>query len=160
MEKPLRVLHVEDNAVDADLMARVFKDAGRDVAWTRVETEAGYLAALDAAPDIVISDYSLPQFSGLRALELLRARSRELPFILVSGTIGEERAAQIIRLGADDYLLKDRLARLPGAVAKVVAEAQERVASRREKAEMEAGLRRAQVMAKLAHVITGADGAF
>jgi diguanylate cyclase (GGDEF)-like protein/PAS domain S-box-containing protein len=159
-KKRLRVLHVEDNPVDADLVARVFKEAGYGVAWTRVDTEAGYLAALDAAPDVVISDYSLPQFSGTRALELLRARSRELPFILVSGTIGEERAAQIMRLGADDYLLKDRLARLPAAVERIVADAVERVETRRAKAEVDAGLRRAQVMAKLAHIVTGAAGAF
>jgi len=148
VEKRLRVLHVEDNLLDADLLARVFKQAGHDVAWTRVDTEAGYLAALDAAPDIVVSDYALPEFSGLRALELLRARSRDLPFILVSGTIGEEKAAQIIRLGANDYLLKDRLARLPGAVEKAVAEAQERVAGRRARREMQA------------HIITGPDGEF
>jgi diguanylate cyclase (GGDEF)-like protein/PAS domain S-box-containing protein len=160
VKKQLRVLHVEDNDLDADLLARAFRESGRDVAWTRVETEADYLAALDAAPDIVVSDYALPRFSGLRALELLRARSRDVPFILVSGTIGEERAAQIIRLGADDYLLKDRLARLPGAVEKAVADAQERVAGRKARREMEAGLRRAQVMAKLAHVITDADGEF
>ena len=160
MKKQLRALHVEDNPLDADLVARVFKEAGVDVAWTRVDTEADYLAALNAGPDIVISDYALPQFSGLRALELLRARSRDLPFILVSGTLGEEKAVQIIRLGADDYLLKDRLARLPAAVEKAVAEAAGRRASRRARAEVEAGLRRAQAMAKLAHVITGPDGEF
>src|SRR5439155_24852198 len=71
-----------------------------------------------------------------------------------------ERAAEIMRLGADDYLLKDRLARLPAAVEKAVAQARERAASRKVRREMEAGLRRAQVMAKLAHIITGPDGAF
>jgi diguanylate cyclase (GGDEF)-like protein len=156
----LRILLVEDNPADAELLMRAFRDAGRDAEWTRVETEADYLAALAAAPDVVISDYSLPHFSGVRAIELLRARSRELPFVLVTGTIGEEKAAHIMRLGADDYLLKDRLARLPAAVEKAVAEARERIASRRARREMEAGLRRAQIMAKLAHVITGADGAF
>jgi diguanylate cyclase (GGDEF)-like protein len=160
MPSPLRILHVEDNPADAELLVRAFREAGRDATWTRVDSEEAYLAALDTAPDIVVSDYSLPRFSGARALELLRTRSRELPFILVSGTIGEEKAAQIMRLGATDYLLKDRLARLPAAVEKAVAEARERVASRRARREMEAGLRRAQVMAKLAHIITGPGGEF
>jgi diguanylate cyclase (GGDEF)-like protein len=160
MTGTLRILILEDDPGDADLAMLVFRQAGRDVAWTHVDNEADYLAALDAAPDIVISDYSLPRFSGPRALELLRARSRDVPFILVSGTIGEEKAVQIMRLGATDYLLKDRLARLPAAVEKAVAEARERVAGRRTRREMEAGLRRAQAMARLAHIITGPDGEF
>jgi diguanylate cyclase (GGDEF)-like protein/PAS domain S-box-containing protein len=153
----LRVLHVEDNPLDAELMSRLFTDSGcYEVAWTRVETEADYLSALASGTDIVIADYSLPQFSGLRALELLKGRQPDLPFILVSGTIGEEKAAEAIRLGAHDYLLKDRLTRL----VRAVAEAMERAAHKKAKADIEAGLRRAQAMAKLAHVITGPDGAF
>ncbi|HYR34789.1 MAG TPA: EAL domain-containing protein [Burkholderiales bacterium] len=160
MTGALRILLVEDNPDDAELLLRAFREAGRDAAWTRVETEEDYVAALAAGPDIVVSDYSLPSFSGPRAVELLRARSRDLPFILVTGTIGEEKAAQIMRMGANDYLLKDRLARLPGAVEKAVAEARERAASRTARYEMQAGLRRAQAMARLAHIITTADGAF
>jgi diguanylate cyclase (GGDEF)-like protein len=156
----LRVLHVEDNPLDAQLMVRAFQTSGYEVAWTRVETQADYEAALEALPQVVIADYQLPQFSGLRALELLKRRSPDVPFILVTGTIGEEKAAEAIRLGANDYLLKDRLARLPSAVQKAVDDAQERAAHKRARAEIEAGLRRAQAMAKLAHVITGADGAF
>jgi diguanylate cyclase (GGDEF)-like protein/PAS domain S-box-containing protein len=156
LKRQLKILHVEDDPLDADLMSRVFKEAGYDVAWTRVETEAGYLAALASAHDVVIADYTLPQFSGLRALELQKQRDPDIPFILVSGTIGEEKAAEAMRLGAHDYLLKDRLGRL----VRVVADALDRVADRKAKADIEAGLRRAQAMAKLAHVITGPDGAF
>jgi diguanylate cyclase (GGDEF)-like protein/PAS domain S-box-containing protein len=156
----LRVLHVEDNPLDALLMARAFENAAYGVAWTRVETEAEYHAALETLPQVVIADYTLPQFSGLRALEILKQARPEVPFILVSGTIGEEKAAEVIRLGADDYLLKDRLARLPLAVERAVNEAEDRAAHEIAKAEIEAGLRRAQRMAKLAHVITGPDGAF
>src|SRR4051812_29743599 len=160
MKGQLRVLHVEDDPLDAELIASVFEEGDYDFAWTRVETEAAYESALDSMPDAVIADYTLPQFSGLRALEILKLARPEVPFILVSGTIGEERAAEAIRLGAHDCLLKDRLGRLPSAVKKAVDDAQERVATRRAKAEIEAGLRHAQVMAKLGHVITGPGGAF
>ncbi|HXL75682.1 MAG TPA: EAL domain-containing protein [Burkholderiales bacterium] len=159
-KKRLRILHVEDNPLDAELIARAFEEAGYDIAWTRVETEAEYQAALASMPQVVIADYSLPQFNALRALEILKQTRPELPFILVTGTIGEEKAAEAIRLGADDYMLKDRLARLPLAVEKAVREAEERAAHKRATAEVEAGLRRAQAMAKLAHVVTGPGGAF
>ena len=141
-------------------MARAFEKAGYDIAWTRVETEAEYESALASLPQVVISDYTLPQFSALRALEILKRARPEIPFILVTGTIGEEKAAEAIRLGADDYMLKDRLARLPSAVEKAVRDAEQRAAHKRATAEIEAGLRRAQVMAKLAHVVTGPGGAF
>jgi len=160
LKRRLRILHVEDNPLDAQLIARAFEQAGYDVAWTRVETEAEYQAALASLPQVVISDYTLPQFSALRALEILRRARPEIPFILVTGTIGEEKAAEAIRLGADDYMLKDRLARLPLAVEKAVRGAEQRAAQKRGTAEIEAGLRRAQLMAKLGHVITGPDGSF
>jgi diguanylate cyclase (GGDEF)-like protein/PAS domain S-box-containing protein len=160
LKKRLRILHVEDNPLDAQLMTRAFEKAGYDVAWTRVETEAEYQAALASLPQVVISDYTLPQFNALRALEILKQARPEIPFILVTGTIGEEKAAEAVRRGADDYMLKDRLARLPLAVEKAVREAEERAAHKRATAEIEAGLRRAQAMAKLAHVVTGPHGVF
>jgi diguanylate cyclase (GGDEF)-like protein len=135
----LRLVHVEDNPADAELMARTLREAGYEVDWQRVETEDTFLRALESTPDVVIADYDLPRFSGLRALELLRQRHTHMPFIVVSGTIGEERAAETIRLGADDYLLKDRLARLPAAVRNAVGRERERAA--REKAQSELGAR-------------------
>ncbi len=131
MKKRLRILHVEDNPLDATLIARALEKIGYDVEWARVETEADYEAALETLPAVVIADYSLPNFSGLRALELLKRRHPDIPFILVSGTVGEERAVEAIRLGAEDYLLKDRLVRLPAAVEKAVRDAEERVTQQR-----------------------------
>ena len=136
------MLHVEDDSDDAQFVARVFEKAGYEVAWTRAQAEAEYRSALAATPQAVIADYSLPQFSGLQALEILKQTAPDVPFILVTGTIGEERAAEIMRLGASDYLLKERLARLPVAVERAVREAEQRVADRKAKAEAEAGLRR------------------
>src|SRR6267143_5607862 len=117
MTQPLRVLIVEDNATDAELVLRELRRAGFDPDWQRVDTEADYLAGLDPALDIILSDYSMPQFSGLRALELLKERKLEIPFILVSATIGEETAVTAMRSGAADYLLKDRLTRLGQSVS-------------------------------------------
>ncbi|MEA3193505.1 MAG: diguanylate cyclase [Betaproteobacteria bacterium] len=133
MKKRLRVLHVEDNPLDAQLIARAFADAGYDVHWLRAETEAEYESALAASPEVVIADYHLPQFTGLRALEILKRAKLEIPFILVSGTVGEEKAVEAIRLGADDYLLKDRLGRLSSAVERAL----ERLADKRARAAAE-----------------------
>jgi diguanylate cyclase (GGDEF)-like protein/PAS domain S-box-containing protein len=160
VRRQIRVLHVEDNPLDAMLVARALQKAGYDIDLSRVQTEEEYRAALESIPEIVICDYALPQFDGLRALEILKQTHPEIPFILVTGTIGEEKAAEITRLGASDYLLKEHLARLPVAVEKAVQEAEQHAAAQKAKAEAEAGLRRAQAMAKLAHVITGPDGVF
>jgi len=120
MTQPLRVLIVEDNATDAELVLRELRRAGFDPDWRRVDTEADYLANLNPALDIILSDYSMPQFSGLRALELLKEKKLEIPFILVSATIGEEIAVSAMRSGAADYLLKDRLTRLGQSVSHAV----------------------------------------
>jgi PAS domain S-box-containing protein len=116
MARPLRVLIVEDNVTDAELILRELRRAGFEPDANRVDTEADYLASLDSELDMILSDYSMPQFSGLRALELLKERKLEIPFILVSATIGEETAVTAMRSGAADYLLKDRLTRLGQAV--------------------------------------------
>jgi len=116
MPRPLKVLIAEDNLDDAELLVRRLRQAGYEPNWTRVDTEADYLAALGPTIDIVLSDYVMPQFNGLRALELLKKSFPETPFIVISGTIGEETAVAAMKLGATDYLLKDRLARLPQAI--------------------------------------------
>ena len=116
MPSPFRVLIVEDFAPDADLMAAELRRAGFDPEWQRVDTESDYLAGLDEVPDVVLADYSLPQFDMLRALRLLQERELDIPFIVVSGTIGEEEAAECVKRGAADYLLKDRMGRLGQAV--------------------------------------------
>ena len=129
----IRLLIVEDNPSDADLMLRELRRAGFDPDWRRVETETDFLASLDPEPDLILSDYALPQFSGLRALQLVGERGLKIPFILVSATIGEETAVAAMREGAVDYLLKDRLARLGPAVAQALE--QSKLRQGRERAE-------------------------
>lgn len=131
VQQTLRVLIVEDRPFDAELLATTLEGAGYRVTWSRVENESGYLSALDTAPDLILSDYSLPHFSGLRALALLQQRGLDIPFIIVSGTIDDEQAVSVMRAGADDYLLKDRLARLGAAVATVCEKNQLRSAKQR-----------------------------
>ncbi|MEO7913411.1 MAG: response regulator, partial [Roseiflexaceae bacterium] len=116
MVVPLRVLVLEDRPADAELALRELRRAGFAPEWQRVETEADYLAGLDPTLDLILADYSLPQFDAIQALELVRARGLDTPFIIVSGTIGEESAVAAMQKGADDYVLKDRLARLGSAV--------------------------------------------
>lgn len=116
MPEQLRALILDDNPSDAELMAHELRRAGLDPVWTRVDTEAAFVAALDGAPDVILADYSLPGFDALRALRHLRERQLDIPCLVVTGTLGDELAAECIKQGACDYLLKDRLGRLGGAV--------------------------------------------
>lgn len=126
MPQPLHLLVVEDNAADAELLIRELGRAGFAPRWKRVDTADQFKAELAGDYDLVLSDFHLPQFSGMRALEILKESGRDLPFILVSGMVGEDVAVEAIRRGAADYLLKDRLARLSEAVKRALAEAAER----------------------------------
>jgi len=113
MNMPLRVLIVEDSPDDATFVLRELKRGGFDPASTRVETPAEFGSALDGRNwDVVISDHTLPGFGSLEALELLQAKQLDIPFIVVSGTIGEEAAVSALKAGACDFLVKGRLARL------------------------------------------------
>ena len=112
MPRPLKVLIVEDNPADAELALRQLRRDGFEPEWERVDTEDAYLARLQVGLDLILSDYDMPLFSGLRALELLKTSGLDVPFVLVSGTIGEDIAVIAMKKGASDYLLKDRLARL------------------------------------------------
>jgi PAS domain S-box-containing protein len=122
MTQPLRVLIAEDNLADAELLLRELRRAGFEPNATRVDTEADYLTHLHDDLDLILADYAMPQFTGLRALELLKQWALPIPFILVSGTMGEETAVAAMRSGAADYLLKDRLTRLGQAVHRVLEE--------------------------------------
>jgi PAS domain S-box-containing protein len=122
MPQALKVLIVEDDSADAELVVRELRRAGFDPDWQRVDTEAEYLERLQCDLDLVLSDYVMPQFSGLRALELLKQSRLDIPFIIVSGTIGEDTAVAAMKHGAGDYLLKDRLGRLGAAVTHAMAE--------------------------------------
>jgi two-component system, cell cycle sensor histidine kinase and response regulator CckA len=120
MATPLNILIVEDSPNDADLVLFELRRAGYTPRWKRVETESDFLAELKKLPDIVLSDYSLPEFSGLRAAELLQKSGLNIPFILISGTVGEDVAVEAMKLGATDYLLKDRLVRLAQSVERAL----------------------------------------
>jgi PAS domain S-box-containing protein len=113
MKKPLRVIIIEDSEDDATLVVRALQVFGYEVLFERVDTSEGLQEAFERDPwDLVISDYSLPRFSVPEALKLLEKSGLELPFIIVSGKIGEETAVKMMKLGAHDYLLKDNLSRL------------------------------------------------
>ena len=115
-EAPLRLLHLEDSELDHVLMLLHLQRGGLRVESQRVDSEADFLLALEQPWDVIVSDYNLPGFSGLVALDLLMARGTEVPFILVSGEIGEDTAVEAMRNGASDYLLKNNLNRLAPAL--------------------------------------------
>jgi len=117
----IRLLHLEDSEPDHILAMAYLQRSGTVVDARRIESRAEFEAALDEPWDIVLSDYHLPGFGGLEALQMLRASGRPLPFILVSGQIGEDTAVEAMRNGASDYLLKANLARLAPAVEHAIA---------------------------------------
>jgi PAS domain S-box-containing protein/putative nucleotidyltransferase with HDIG domain len=123
MAAKLKVLIVEDSAADTELALHELRHFGYDPEWTRIETEPEFLAQIDQGWEIILSDYNLPEFSGFRALELLRERDPDLPFIIVSGTIGEDKAVATMKAGANDYIIKDRMARLGPAVERELRDA-------------------------------------
>jgi CheY-like chemotaxis protein len=113
---PLRLLILEDNPSDAALVLHALRGAGFDPTADRVETEQEFRDRLRSIPEVILADFSLPEFDALSALEILRESQLDIPFIIVSGTIGEERAVEVMRKGASDYIIKDRLGRLGQAV--------------------------------------------
>jgi len=126
----VRILHLEDDDMDAELIAATL-GAGLDCELKRVVTRADYMAALEqGAFDLILADYALPSFSGPAALTAARARQPELPFIFLSGTLGDERAVDTLKAGATDYVLKDHLSRLVPVVRRALDEAAERAARR------------------------------
>ncbi|MDL2357272.1 MAG: ATP-binding protein [Pseudomonadota bacterium] len=128
----LAALLVEDSESDAELVLRCLKKAGFEVELERVETEPQMRAALAIRRwDIILSDYNLPQFSASAALVLMHESMQDLPFIVVSGKIGEEVAVALMRAGAHDYVMKDNLARLPPAITRELDEAARRIEHRR-----------------------------
>ncbi len=124
MSKPLRVLIVEDSEDDTELLLRELRRSDYDLTHERVETAPAMRAALARQPwDLVIADYSMPHFSAPAALALLKESGFDLPFIIVSGTIGEERAVAAMKTGAHDYLIKGHLARLVPVIERELREA-------------------------------------
>ena len=129
---PVRLLLLEDNQLDADLIEAALRRELPAAALTHVTDRDGFIEAFAGEkPDLVLSDYSLPLFDGFAALAHVREHQPQLPFIFVSGVLGEEIAIESLRRGATDYVLKQRLTRLPAVVARAIAEANERAERQR-----------------------------
>ncbi len=130
--KPLRLLIVEDSEDDAALLIRALQQGGYDLSCHRVQTEDGLRAALaDGVWDVIVSDYSMPEFTAPAALDVLKNSGLDVPFIIVSGTIGEDTAVVSLHAGAHDFLLKGHLARLIPAIERALRDRAAREAQRR-----------------------------
>jgi serine phosphatase RsbU (regulator of sigma subunit) len=150
MSEPLRVLIIEDSVLDAKVLAGLLNAGGYKVTTERVETAGEFTAALDATEwDLILADYNLPEFNGPEGLRLLQESGKDIPFIVISGGIGEDLAVQIMKSGAHDYLMKGNLARLVPAVEREVREARERGKHR----EADAALHAANEQMRIAHEI-------
>ncbi|HEY1760166.1 MAG TPA: ATP-binding protein [Bryobacteraceae bacterium] len=122
MPEPLSILVVEDEKADFDMVVQGLERAGLHALCRRVDTEADYLNQLAGRPDVILSDYVLPSFSALDALQLLGESRLDIPFIILTGTVSEEIVVECMKRGAADYLLKDRMARLGPAVTRAIEE--------------------------------------
>ena len=152
MDKPLQVLVVEDSEDDALLIVRELRRNGYEVTFERVDTRAAMAAALEKQTwDVIIADYVMPQFSGLDALKLLQESGLDLPFIIVSGKIGEDTAVAAMKAGANDYIMKGNLTRLAAATERELHEAK----IRQEHRQMEEQL---SIMERLASIGQLASG--
>ena len=127
----IRVLILEDSASDAELMVRELRKAGLEVEAERVEREQDFAARLTPDLDLILSDNALPLFGSREALQLVRARGLDVPFIVVSGAFREDIATEAARNGADDYLLKDRMPQLAEAVLRALEKRRLRSDTRR-----------------------------
>jgi two-component system, cell cycle sensor histidine kinase and response regulator CckA len=126
----VKALILDDSHEDAELLILELRRSGLKLNWRHAATKAEYCALLDWPPDVVLADYSLPGFSAPDALDLLVERGLDIPFIVISGSIGEDLAVNILKRGAADYLLKDRLARVGLAIQRAVDERQQRLLTR------------------------------
>jgi PAS domain S-box-containing protein len=138
MNSSIRILYLEDNPVDVELSQAVLEKDGLKFEMTVVDTREDYVAALEVGGhDLILADYQLPSFDGMAALEIARENYSWLPFIFVSGAMGEEIATESLKHGATDYVLKGRLTRLPSATRRALVEAEERRRLRNAEAERE-----------------------
>lgn len=126
MEQELRILHLEDSAVDAELVVRELRNTKITFTIKRVETRDDFIKAIDGfKPGLILLDYKLPAFDGLSALAIAREKCPDVPVIFVSGVIGEDSAIETLKSGATDYVLKDKLARLAPAIVRALRESEE-----------------------------------
>jgi two-component system, sensor histidine kinase and response regulator len=131
MNEPLRILLLEDHPADAELIERFLKKSGLTLLAQRVDQREPFVQALhEFRPDVILADYSLPQFDGVQALALVRERDPDLPFIFVTGALGEESAVELLCKGANDYVLKHLLTRLPMALERALTTARQQKALR------------------------------
>jgi PAS domain S-box-containing protein len=156
MKTALRILNLEDNEADAELNKAMILARWPQSELVRVDTRAAYLAQLAAGNfDLILSDYTMPGFDGREALTIAREKRPDIPFLFVSGTIGEDAAIEALKNGATDYVLKHRLMRLIPAVDRAMREAEERAERERaERAMRESEYKYREVFESLA------DGAF
>ena len=149
MKSPLHILHLEDDPNDAALVQSTLEAGGITCATHCVQNRDAFVAALEhGGIDLILSDFSLPAFDGFSALELARARCPDVPFILVSGILGEEPAIDSLRHGATDYVLKQRLSRLVPAVHRAMQEVKERVKRKQAEAKRREYSRKLQVLSR------------
>ena len=142
MSRELKILILEDVPADAELMEEELTESGMTFRSKCVTTKTSFIGALqEFSPDIILSDYSLPSFDGLSALKIAREKCPDLPFIFVSGALGEEMAIELLKKGATDYVLKNRLSRLGPAVSRALSEVDER----NERKRVENALRESEV---------------
>jgi DNA-binding NtrC family response regulator len=147
--RPARILILEDEAWDAERAQSLLTGAGLDFTCIVVATRQLFVEKLDSfRPDVILSDYHLPGFSGAAALAIAQERYPDVPFIIWSGVLGDEAAVALIKQGATDYVLKDRPARLPSVIGRALAEAEQR----RRLADLDEQLREAQRLASLGHL--------
>ena len=153
MASSLRVLFIEDSEDDAALVLRALSEAGYTISARRVDTAAAMRAALDEQPwDVALVDYVMPQFSGLEALRFLQDRGLDVPRIVISGAMGEEAAADVMRCGAHDLILKHNLGRLVPAVERELRDAQERRKRREAEEALEHSRRELRIWNNIAEV--------
>src|SRR5712691_3586614 len=137
MADPLRVLIIEDSEDDAGLLLRELRRGGYEPVYQRVDTPEATQAALQSGTwSLILSDYSMPRFTAPEVLQLVKRAGLDVPFIIVSGTVGEEVAVSTMRSGAHDYLIKGNLTRLTAAVARELRDAEERRERRRGEQEL------------------------
>lgn len=159
MSKSLKILFLEDSPEDAELAIARLEDAGYSCRWERVQTRKEFEDRLKTADyDVILSDYNLPSFDGLKALKMFVTSGLDMPFILISGQLGEERAIESIKAGASDYVLKNNRVRLPFVVDRALAEKEEQ---RRHRSMERLAKLQAAALASAANaiVITDPDGA-
>jgi GAF domain-containing protein/ActR/RegA family two-component response regulator len=149
MKSPLRILHLEDNPHDAELIQAVLEAEGIVCQVTRVDTQADFFASLEQVGfDIILADYTLPSFDGLSALKITLEKCPDVPFIFVSGTLGEEVAIDALKIGATDYILKERVSRIVPSVHRALREAKERAERKRAEALLAGEKRLLEMIAK------------